>query len=140
MLVKGLINDRRSSVRFESKKVRVVHVCSIGTVPKWFLFGHFRNIRREGFGVIFLCTDDENVRHSVQATDVRFIPITISQPITPFADLVSLLRLWIKLCQLRPAIVHSNMSKAGLIGSLAGWLARVPIRIHHNHGMALLSA
>lgn len=124
----------------EVKRIRVVHVCSIGTVPKWFLLEHFRNMRHEGFEVILVCTNDENAEYSVRATGVRFIPITISQPITPFTDLVSLLRLWIKLCQLRPVIVHSHMSKPGLIGSLAGWLARVPIRIYHNHGMALLSA
>ncbi|HUW18210.1 MAG TPA: glycosyltransferase family 4 protein [Sedimentisphaerales bacterium] len=140
VVVKGLTNNRKSSGKAETKRIRVVHVCSIGTVPKWFLLEHFRNMRREGFEVILVCTNDENAEYSVRATGVHFIPITISQPITPFADLVSLIRLWSKLCRLRPAIVHCHMSKPGLIGSLAGWLARVPIRIYHNHGMALLSA
>jgi len=32
------------------------------------------------------------------------------------------------------------MSKAGLLGVVAGWLAGVPVRIYHNHGMAMLTA
>jgi glycosyltransferase involved in cell wall biosynthesis len=127
-------------VRQDAKKIRVIHVCSLGTVPKWFLLEHFRNMRREGFEVILICCDDENARDSAETTGIRFIPVTINQPITVIADIISLLRLWRKLCQLRPTIVDSHMSKPGLIGSLAAWLARVPIRIYHNHGMALLSS
>jgi glycosyltransferase involved in cell wall biosynthesis len=124
----------------EVRKKRVFHICSIGTVPKWFLLEHFRNMQREGFEVILLCSDDENARYSAQAAGVRFLPVTINQPITLIADFVSLLRLWYKFRRLRPDIVDSHMSKPGLVGTLAAWLARVPIRIYHNHGMALLSA
>ena len=42
--------------------------------------------------------------------------------------------------RMRPAIVDSHCTKAGLVGAIAGSLARVPIRIYHNHGMVLLSA
>jgi glycosyltransferase involved in cell wall biosynthesis len=42
--------------------------------------------------------------------------------------------------RLRPRIVHAHMSKAGLVATVAGRLARVPHVIYHNHGMALLSS
>lgn len=97
-------------------------------------------MQREGFEVILACSDDEDSRYAARTTGVRFMPVTINQSITLIADFVGLLRLWHKFRQLRPDIVDSHMSKPGLMGSLAAWLARVPIRIYHNHGMALFSS
>ena len=54
--------------------------------------------------------------------------------ISPLNDLkafVSLLRL---IRQSKPHIVHTHTSKAGVLGRLAAWLARVPLIIHKPHG------
>lgn len=66
-------------------------------------------------------------------------PVHISRAIAPLKDIRSLFCLWRHLCRIRPAIVEAHTSKAGIVGMCAGWLARIPIRIYHNHGMALLS-
>ena len=47
--------------------------------------------------------------------------------------------LWelVRLCRrLRPELVHANSSKAGVLGRLAAWLARVPVRVFTVHGWA----
>jgi glycosyltransferase involved in cell wall biosynthesis len=54
--------------------------------------------------------------------------------ISPWNDLKSFLCLLKLICRLRPHIVHTHTSKAGFIGRLAAWLARVPIIIHTPHG------
>lgn len=66
-------------------------------------------------------------------------PVDISRAITPLKDIRSMYCLWRRLCRIRPAIVEAHTSKAGILGMIAGWMARIPIRIYHNHGMALLS-
>lgn len=97
-------------------------------------------LRASGFEASLVCRDDKDTRYCAQATGVGFIPVGIRQNIAPFSDFVSLFRLWRLFRQLRPAIVDAHGSKAGLLGTVASWLAGRPIRIYHNHGMALLSS
>jgi glycosyltransferase involved in cell wall biosynthesis len=66
--------------------------------------------------------------------------VPISRSITPLWDAVSVRRLCQMLRRIRPAIVESQMTKAGLVGMMAAWAAGVPIRIYSNHGMAFASA
>ena len=54
--------------------------------------------------------------------------------IAPLHDLLALHQMWQLIRQDRPAIVHTHSSKAGLLGRLAAWMAKVPIIIHTPHG------
>ena len=69
----------------------------------------------------------------------RGIPCTIIAPmrraINPWRDAASFAALVGKLRRLRPAIVHTHSSKAGLLGRLAAHVARVPLIIHHIRGL-----
>jgi len=118
----------------------IVHICSIGIVPKLFLVEPFRRMRAAGYDVVLVCCDDADARYVAQASGIRFIPVPIKQGVAPISGLIGMARLWRLLRRLRPAITDSHCTKAGVVGTLVSWLARVPIRIYHNHGMALLSA
>lgn len=118
----------------------VVHVCTIGIVPRLFLIEHFRRQRAAGFDVVLVAYDDADSRHAAQAGGIRLIPVAIRQGIAPISDLSALFRLIRELRKLRPDIVDAHCTKAGFIAAIAGWWARVPVRIYHNHGMVLLSA
>ncbi len=118
----------------------IVQICSIGIVPRLFLEEPFRRMREAGFDVVLACCDDADSRHVAQASGIRLMPVPIKQGIAPLSGLIGMYRLWRLLRRLRPAITDSHGSKAGVVGSIVSWLARVPIRIYHNHGMALLSA
>jgi glycosyltransferase involved in cell wall biosynthesis len=54
--------------------------------------------------------------------------------IRPLSDLRALLALTVFLKRLKPAIVHTHSSKAGILGRAAAWLAGVPVVIHSIHG------
>ncbi len=65
--------------------------------------------------------------------EVRVLPSLVRRvsPWNDFKALVSLCRL----CRsLKPHIVHTHTSKAGTLGRLAAWLARVPLIVHKPHG------
>lgn len=51
-----------------------------------------------------------------------------------FVELVGLFR------RLRPTIVHTHSSKAGILGRWAAWCARVPVIVHTVHGYGITPA
>src|SRR6266849_56051 len=59
--------------------------------------------------------------------------------ITPLRDLVAVAKIWRILRAIRPTIVDAHTPKAGLLGMIAAWLAAVPVRIYHMHGLPLVT-
>lgn len=60
--------------------------------------------------------------------------LSLVRAIRPLSDLRALLALAILLRRLRPDIVHTHSSKAGILGRAAARLAGVPVIIHTIHG------
>jgi len=61
----------------------------------------------------------------------------LMRPIRPWQDARALVALTKLLKKLKPTIVHTNSSKAGILGRWAAWLAGVPIIIHTVHGFGI---
>ena len=61
----------------------------------------------------------------------------IRDRIRPLHDVRALWELVGTFRRLRPKIVHTHSSKAGILGRLAAWLAGVPCILHtiHGHGV-----
>ena len=80
------------------------------------------------------------LKDAAETAGARFVPLHhVRRAINPWRDLLGLLEL-IRLCRrVRPDILHANSSKAGLLGCLAAYVARVPVRVFTVHGWAFLS-
>ncbi|MCC6139903.1 MAG: glycosyltransferase family 4 protein [Nitrospira sp.] len=63
----------------------------------------------------------------------RLVP-SLVRPISPWQDVCALRALIGMLKAMRPAIVHTHTSKAGVLGRLAAWFAGVPVVVHTPHG------
>ncbi len=58
----------------------------------------------------------------------------MKRSINPFFDLIALIKLTIILKKIKPSIIHTHSSKAGILGRWAGFFAGVKVRIHTIHG------
>src|SRR5439155_2208823 len=65
--------------------------------------------------------------------DWTWYPVVIPRTIRPFQDLHAIWALFWLIRRLRPEIVHTQTSKAGIVGRIAAWLARTPVIIHTAH-------
>ncbi len=64
---------------------------------------------------------------------LQFLPVLTRQP-SPVFDLMAFIQIFRLIRRYRPDILHTNTSKAGFIGRLAGCLAKVPRILHSTHG------
>lgn len=58
----------------------------------------------------------------------------LTRAVSPARDLLALWQIFRLIRQERVALVHTHTSKAGFVGRLAAWLARVPVVVHTPHG------
>lgn len=71
---------------------------------------------------------------------IRTIPVEMTRKITPFKDLKALWKLYRIFRKEKPFFVHTHTPKAGLLGMIASYLARVPHRLHDIAGLPLVEA
>jgi glycosyltransferase involved in cell wall biosynthesis len=65
---------------------------------------------------------------------------SLGRRIHAISDLVAFLHLFLLLRRLRPALVHTHSSKAGILGRWAAFCARVPLILHTVHGFGITPA
>lgn len=95
-----------------------------------------QNLNRSLFDVALIAgpgglLDDEAA--SIPDVDFRFCG-DLSRPIRPVADYQAFQRLREMLKDLKPDVVHTHSSKAGILGRLAASAENIPILIHTYHG------
>jgi glycosyltransferase involved in cell wall biosynthesis len=65
---------------------------------------------------------------------VEVVPELV-RPIRPIVDLKAYGRLRSALRRLKPEVVHTHSSKAGILGRAAAWDEKIPVVVHTIHGM-----
>jgi glycosyltransferase involved in cell wall biosynthesis len=95
-------------------------------------------LERAGYDVI-LATGGEaeeiEVVESARARGCRIVPVpALVRNLRPLHDLRALWSLFGLIRLERFQIVHTHTSKAGFVGRVAAWLARVPVIVHTPHG------
>ncbi|MDA1314564.1 MAG: glycosyltransferase family 4 protein [Acidobacteria bacterium] len=121
----------------QDQRPRLVHIIASPLGVKGVLRGQLGHMSRQGFDVHVITSPSDEIAEILAAEGVSFIPVPIEREISVGKDLQALWRLWRVLRRLRPDICQVGMPKAGLLGGLAAWFARVPYRIYTLHGLRL---
>lgn len=83
------------------------------------------------------CTEDARTKQVALREGATFHPLSLSRSLNPLVDLWDLFHTIRLIRKLKPDIVHTHSPKAGIVGMLAAWLCRVPVRIHTIAGLPL---
>lgn len=100
--------------------------------------GQHRYMTEQGFEVVGVSSSGKALDEVRQNEGIRTEVVEMTRTLSPAKDLKSLWQFY-KLCRReKPTIVHSHTPKAGIVGMMGAWLARVPIRLHTVAGMPLM--
>ena len=108
---------------------KVCFVVSAPLTAEAFLANHIRVLAERYEIHLVANADPQSIRHPALARATR-LRAGIERAIAPLADIRALLQLVSILRRGGYSAVHSITPKAGLIAALAGFIARVPVRIH----------
>ena len=115
----------------------------ITTVPisfKYLLKGQMNFMSKNGFNVTMISSDGQELNDVIENEKCGHIIIQLTRKITILKDLKATYNLYKLIRKEKPDIVHTHTPKAGIIGMLASYLARVPIRLHTVAGLPLTEA
>ncbi|WP_164469652.1 glycosyltransferase family 4 protein [Aliarcobacter cryaerophilus] len=92
------------------------------------------------FDVKLVTSFSEKNQKISKAEGVELKSIDMTRQITIIKDLKALIELYKYFKNQKPDIVYTFTPKAGLLGMMASFLSRVPVRIHNVVGMPLMEA
>ena len=92
------------------------------------------------FHIKLVTSFSEKNQEISKAEGVELKSIDMTRQITIIKDLKALIELYKYFKNQKPDIVYTFTPKAGLLGMMASFLSRVPVRIHNIVGMPLMEA
>lgn len=90
------------------------------------------------YHVIAVSSEKEKLEKLGQKIKLPVFFVNLTRQITPWQDLLALIKMYLFFKKTKPFIVHTHTPKAGTIGMLAAKLAGVPLRLHTVAGLPLL--
>lgn len=119
----------------DSRRIVLAHITTIPLTQWAFLRGQNHYMSQRGFEIHTIASPGKRLAEVGRRDGAVTHSIRISRTISPCADIISIIRLLFCLREIKPDIVHLSTPKAALLGAIAAWAARVPIRIFFVRGL-----
>lgn len=117
----------------------LVHITTVA-MTLGFFEGQLTHMRKHGLIIHCVAAPDRFLQRFGTQEGVQVHSVRMARRITPLQDIFSVIQLVVLLRSIRPDIVHAHTPKGGLLGMIAAWLAGVPVRIYHIHGLPYVTA
>ncbi|MFT3909005.1 MAG: glycosyltransferase family 4 protein [Ferruginibacter sp.] len=114
---------------------RLIRITTVPVSMQVLLRGQLKFMKEHGFDVTMVSADGEEVKALEEQEGSPHIAVPFTRMITPIKDMICWIKMFRIFRKLKPDIVHSHTSKAGLIGMSAAWFAGVPVRLHTIAGI-----
>ena len=117
---------------------KIIRACTV-SLSVGFVAGMLPDLMKK-YEVVLLSSPGPEMDEAHERYGVRTIEVPMERHISLMRDLVSLWQLIKVFWKERPDMVHSMTPKAGLLCMVAGWLTRVPVRVHTFTGLVFPTA
>ena len=116
-----------------SLKKKIIRACTV-SMSIDFVTGMLPDLMKK-YEVVILSSPGPEMDEVKKRYGVKTIAVPMERHISLRHDLVSLWRMIQVFRKEKPDMVHSMTPKAGLLCMMAGWLTRVPVRVHTFTGL-----
>lgn len=117
---------------------KIIRACTVSMSVR-FVAGMLPDLTKK-YEVVLLSSPGPEMDEAREKYGVRTIEVPMERHISLIRDVVSLWRIIQVFRKERPDMVHSMTPKAGMLCMVAGWLTRVPVRIHTFTGLVFPTA
>ena len=121
------------------KRIKLFRISTVPTTMESLLNDQLRMVN-EHYEVVAVSSPGKEMQVLREREGIRTIEVPMERRISPVKDFISLIRMIRVFVKERPYMVHSMTPKAGLISMLAGWMTRVPVRMHTFTGLVFPTA
>ena len=117
---------------------KIIRITTIPASLKTLLKGQLKYVSQNGYNIVGVSSEGNELKEVALNEGVRVVSLNMTRIISPIKDVISLINLFLLLVKENPDIVHTHTPKAGTIGMIASFLARVPVRMHTVAGLPLM--
>ena len=115
-------------------KKKVLRIATVPVSLDVLLKGQLKMLN-EMYEVVAVSSPGKELEEVGKREGVRTVAVRMERRISPIQDLKSLFALVRLIRKEKPWMVHTLTPKAGLLGMLAAWMCRVPVRMHMFTGL-----
>lgn len=116
------------------RKKKIIRATTVPMSLNAFCKGMLKELS-EKYEVVGLSSPGEDLDIVGEREGVKTIAVPMERHISLFKDLKALIKMIGVFRREKPTMVHSMTPKAGLLCMVAGWLTRVPVRVHTFTGL-----
>lgn len=117
---------------------KLIRITTAPMALKYLLKGQMSFMSKNGFDVITISADGQELNDVIESEKCKHFIVPFTRKITIIKDLYATYKLYRILIREKPDIVHTHTPKAGIVGMLASYFARVPARLHTVAGLPLV--
>ena len=121
------------------RKPKIIRATTVPKSLNTFCKGMLKELSKK-YEVVALSSPGEELTTVAEREGVRTIAVPMERHISPVKDLKALINMIKVFRKEKPTMVHSMTPKAGLLCMVAGWMVRVPVRVHTFTGLVFPTA
>jgi glycosyltransferase involved in cell wall biosynthesis len=116
----------------------ILEMSTESSVQMAFILPLAQHLRKQGHHVVLACSDDpgeagQSFVETFRRMGFEVLVTPIRRTIAPWSDLWATVELYRHLRRRRFDVVHTQTAKAGIVGRIAAFLARVPVIVYTAH-------